>query len=82
MGDCDVQEEEWDTKGQLTVDGRMGNTMEFCAFKNTDGTLAIVVMNRTEADMVYELCLPNANGDKAVVLKCPPRGIQTLITDA
>ncbi len=65
-----------------TVDGRMGNTMEFCAFKNTDGTLAIVVMNRTEADMVYELCVPNANGDKAVVLKCPPRGIQTLITDA
>jgi glucosylceramidase len=64
-----------------TIDGRMGNTMEFCAFKNTDGTLAIVVMNRTEADMVYELRLPNAAGD-AVVLKCPPRGIQTLIADA
>ncbi|HCC36982.1 MAG TPA: glucosylceramidase, partial [Treponema sp.] len=63
-----------------TVDGRVGNTMEFCAFKNTDGTVAVVVMNRTEADMVYELCAPNADGKDAVVLKCPPRGIQTLIT--
>jgi len=58
-----------------TVDGRMGNMMECCAFKNTDGSLVLVVMNRTEADMIYELC---AGGDDAV-LKCPPRAIQTLV---
>ncbi|MCL2599735.1 MAG: glucosylceramidase [Treponema sp.] len=61
-----------------TVDGRMGNMMEFCAFENADGSLAVVVMNRTEADMVYELCDGAAGGD-ATVLRCPPRGIQTLV---
>ena len=58
-----------------TVDGRMGNMMECCAFKNTDGSLVFVVMNRTEADMIYELC----TGGENTVLKCPPRGIQTLV---
>jgi glucosylceramidase len=60
-----------------TVDGRMGNTMEFCAFANTDSSLALVAMNRTEADMVYELC----DSDSTIVLRCPPRGIQTIIAD-
>jgi glucosylceramidase len=58
-----------------TVDGRMGNMMEACAFKNDDGTLALVVMNRTEADMIFELCA----GTETTVLRCPPRGIQTLV---
>jgi glucosylceramidase len=57
------------------VDGRMGNMMEFCAFKNSDGSRVLVAMNRTEADMVYELC----GSGSTVVLRCPPRGIQTLI---
>ncbi|MDR1840193.1 MAG: glucosylceramidase [Treponema sp.] len=57
-----------------TVDGRMGNMAEFCAFKNTDGSLALVVMNRTEADLVYEI-----SGSGFAALKCPPRGIQTLL---
>jgi glucosylceramidase len=57
------------------VDGRMGNTMEFCAFKNSGGSCVIVAMNRTEADMVYELC----DSGTTAVLRCPPRGIQTLI---
>jgi glucosylceramidase len=59
-----------------TVDGRMGNIVEACAFVNDDGTLAIVVMNRTEADMVFELC----TGGETAVLRCPPRGIQTLVS--
>ncbi|MCL2763481.1 MAG: glucosylceramidase [Treponema sp.] len=58
-----------------TVDGKMGNMMECCAFKNSDGSLAIVVMNRTEADMRYELC----EGGDTTTLYCPPRGIQTVI---
>jgi glucosylceramidase len=57
-----------------TVDGRLGNMAEFCAFKNTDGSLALVVLNRTEADLVYELCI----GSEKVIVRCPPRGIQTL----
>jgi len=61
-----------------TIDGKMGNMMECCAFKNEDGSLALVVMNRTEADMVYELCDDPAGG-AATVLRCPPRGIQTLV---
>jgi glucosylceramidase len=61
-----------------TVDGRMGNMMEFCSFKNDDGSLVLVAMNRSEADMVYELCL----NDEASVLQCPPRGIQTLVIES
>ena len=58
-----------------TVDGRMGNMVECCAFKNADGSLVFVVMNRTEADMVYELF----TGNETAALRCPPRGIQTLV---
>jgi glucosylceramidase len=57
------------------VDGRMGNMVEFCAFKNIDGSQVIVAMNRTEADMPYEI----VSSEGSAVLKCPPRGIQTLI---
>lgn len=60
-----------------TADGLVGNMMEFCAFKNTDGSLALVAMNRTEADMVYDLRL--ASEKESSVLRCPPRSIQTLI---
>ena len=61
-----------------TIDGRMGNMMELCVCKNADETLAAVVMNRTEADMVYQLCI----ADDTAVLRCPPRGIQTLILES
>jgi glucosylceramidase len=60
-----------------TVDGRMGNTMESCAFKNPDGSIAIVLCNRTEADMIYTL---EAGFDSDVsALRCPPRAIQTIL---
>jgi len=58
-------------------DGRMGNTMESCAFKNPDGSVAVVLCNRTEADMIYELDAPFDGSVKA--LRCPPRGIQTIL---
>ena len=58
-----------------TVDGRMGNMMECCAFKNPDNSLVFIVMNRTEADMIYELC----TGGETKVLRCPSRGIQSLV---
>lgn len=61
------------------VDGRMGNTMESCAVRNGDGTISLVVCNRTEADMVYRLGL---SGDsEELTLFCPPRGIQTLVIE-
>ncbi|AEJ20299.1 glycoside hydrolase family 30 protein [Gracilinema caldarium] len=59
------------------VDGRMGNTMEACAARNTDGTISLVVSNRTEADMVYRLSLSGDQEERTLV--CPPRGIQTLV---
>jgi glucosylceramidase len=57
-----------------TVDGRMGNQIEFTAFRNPDGKIAFVLCNRTEADAVYRLKL----GNESLLLYCPARGIQTL----
>jgi glucosylceramidase len=69
-----------------TVDGRIGNTMETCAFLNTDNTIALIVTNRTEADMIYSLNLsqdehsdPQTNSQNTFV--CPPRAIQTIIIE-
>jgi glucosylceramidase len=61
-----------------TVDGLVGNMMEYCAFKNEDGSIALVAMNRTEADMVYEIICAG----ETIVVGCPPRGIQTLILES
>jgi glucosylceramidase len=61
-----------------TIDGLVGNMMEYCAFKNTDDTVVLVALNRTEADMVFELCYAG----ETVVLTCPPRAIQTLILES
>jgi glucosylceramidase len=57
-----------------TVDGRMGNQIEFTAFQNADGKIIFVLCNRTEADALYRLRL----GGESLLLYCPPRGIQTL----
>ncbi|MCL2878676.1 MAG: glucosylceramidase, partial [Treponema sp.] len=57
------------------LDGRMGNMAECCTFRNSDGSVILVLMNRTEGEMFYEL---KAGGINAK-LRCPPRGIQTLI---
>ena len=58
-----------------TVDGRMGNTMEATAFIRPDKKTVIVISNRTEADMVYDLSI---DGASSVRYKAPPRSIQTL----
>ncbi|MBQ0051682.1 MAG: glucosylceramidase [Treponema sp.] len=80
-----------------TVDGRMGNTMEACAFRRPDNRIALVVMNRTEADMLFELKLCDDIKDKTeekvytscvdgsnedISFVCPPRSIQTYIIEA
>ena len=59
------------------LDGRLGNLADCCAFKNTDGTIALVVMNRSEGEMNYEL----ADGCSTATLRCPPRGIQTVVLE-
>jgi glucosylceramidase len=68
--------ESWMTPA--TVDGRMGNTMECCSFRNTDGTIVLVVTNRTEADMIYQLKTTDP-GDTPETYVCPPRAIQTIL---
>jgi glucosylceramidase len=61
-------------------DGRIGNTMESTAFRNPDGSIALVLCNRTEADMIYLIDgIQGVDGKTAFV--CPPRGIQTLIIE-
>lgn len=80
-----------------TVDGRMGNTMEACSFIRPDGKLVLVVMNRTEADMIFELNISEDNAKDKTVKKvytssvnetniensfiCPPRSIQTYLIE-
>jgi glucosylceramidase len=60
-----------------TLDGRVGGMVDCCACKNSDGSVALVLMNRTEGDLLYELTA----GGAPVNLRCPPRGIQTLILE-
>ncbi len=62
-----------------TVSGHLTNEMESLAYKNPDGTLTLVVMNRTEADMVFNLDVRGAgnNALHRTALRCPPRAIQT-----
>jgi len=61
-----------------SVDGKLGNMAECCAFKNSDGSLVLVIMNRTEADLVYDI---GVGSNDTITVKCPPRGIQTLVLD-
>ena len=76
-------------------DGKMGNTMECTVFVTPQNQLVVVVMNRTEEDMIFELKLDDLGikdkkektlytskvTDKNVknCFVCPPRGIQTYI---
>ena len=60
-----------------TIDGKVGNTIECTAFKNPDDTIAFIVYNRTEEDAVYNLT--SEDGTSIGKVKCPARGIQTVI---
>ena len=78
-------------------DGKMGNTMECTVFKTPENQLVLVVMNRTEADMIFELKLDDLGikdkKEKSVYTSkvteenlqncfvCPPRAIQTYVFD-
>jgi len=59
------------------ADGRMGNMMEATAFENEDGAIALVLCNRTEADMIYLVEDPDTG--ERTPYRCPPRGIQTIL---
>jgi O-glycosyl hydrolase len=60
-----------------SLDGRVGNMVDCCAFKNTYGSVVLVLMNRSEGDMFYEVFA----GGTTANLWCPPRGIQTLVME-
>ena len=45
-----------------TVSGHLRDEAECIAFKNTDGTIVLIVTNRTEADLVFELKIENESG--------------------
>ncbi|MGN0738650.1 MAG: glycoside hydrolase family 30 beta sandwich domain-containing protein [Treponema sp.] len=80
-----------------TIDGKMGNTMESTSFIRPDGKIVLVVMNRTEDDMVFELnCAEKNSKDKNEKMDytvkvnsensnrtffCPPRSIQTYLLE-
>lgn len=55
-------------------DGRGGGMVESAAFRNPDGTLVVVIMNRTEVDLPYTVKRPGP--EFSLIL--PPRSIQTL----
>lgn len=63
-----------------TVSGHLTDEVESLAFKNPDGTIALIVTNTTEADFVYEFTVEEESVcSKPVYLKIPPRAIQTWI---
>ena len=72
-----------------TVDGRIADYMEATSAINEDGSIVLVVMNRTEADMLFTINL-SGKKEKAIgytatmkkedkVYCCPPRSMQTYI---
>ena len=73
-----------------TVDGRIENYMEATAAVNPDGSIVVVVMNRTEDDMLFTLNISqiakkavgytsNDTGEDNKTYLCPPRAIQTYV---
>ena len=71
-----------------TVDGRMEDYMDATAAVNPDGSITVIVMNRTEADMLFTLNISGSrkkaegytcSGTGTAVYCCPPRAIQTYI---
>ena len=52
-----------------TVSGHLTNEAETVAFKNPDGTIALIVSNRTEADLVFEFKIETENGTQTVDIR-------------
>ncbi len=58
-----------------TVSGHLTDEAETLAFKNPDGTIVLVITNRTEAELVFNFKIEGE--DKTLIYKIPPRAIQT-----
>jgi glucosylceramidase len=52
--------------------------LESTAFVNPDGSVAVVVMNRTEQAIAFAMCM----GTETVATELPPRSIATYLTNA
>ena len=59
-----------------TRSGHLNDEAETVAFKNPDGTIALILTNCTEADLIFEF---KQEGCDSTLLRCPPRAIQTWI---
>ena len=51
------------------------SALQSCSFINNDGTLATVVMNQTDNEIIYKLYIQT----EAVEVKIQPHAIQTLV---
>ena len=58
------------------IDGKITNTVESCAFKNPDNSIAMVLTNRTEMDIFYKM-----QSEDGPVVKIPAKSIQTLLIE-
>ena len=47
-----------------TVSGHLRDEAETLAFKNPDGTIILIVTNRTEADLLFEFKIQTENGSQ------------------
>jgi glucosylceramidase len=52
-----------------TVSGHLTDEAETVAFKNPDGTIALIVVNRTEAELVFEFKIETAGGTQAANIR-------------
>lgn len=59
-----------------TVDGIMQDFFESTAFLNTDGTISLIVNNRTEENINYKISFETK---ETINLYCPPRAIQSIV---
>jgi glucosylceramidase len=72
-----IGREHWVGWVPASPDGRGGGMIESGAFRNPDGSLAVIVMNRSEADLPY--LVKTAAGGFEAGLVLPARGIHTLV---
>ena len=52
-----------------TVSGHLTDEAESVAFKNPDGSIALIVVNRTEAELVFEFKIETAGGTQTADIR-------------
>ena len=52
-----------------TISGHLTNEAETVAFQNLDGSIALIVMNRTEADLAFEFKIETTGGAQAADIR-------------